>query len=79
MRRLNWPVAILSLLAAMALIGIWASSLLSISLATFTRESVVLFHPSEEMIAATTFLMLGGIVLLSIQVAHIIEELLKGR
>lgn len=76
--KFNWQVTLLFVLLSGMLIGVWLFTLAAIAIETFTREEVVLFHPSEAAIVVATFLMLLGVTLLSIQIARILEHLFKG-
>lgn len=75
--KFNWKTTLFSLAAGAFLIGIWLFTLASIAVATFTRRAVILYEPSEIEIVGATFLMLLGVVITSIQIAGILEQLVK--
>ena len=66
------------LFLATVLIGSWLFALASIAVAEITRGGVVLFRPSNTYIVASTFLMLVGVVLLSIQLVAVVNYLMHG-
>lgn len=78
MKEFNWRLSLVTLVLGLGLIGIWLGSLFPIALATFTRETIVLVRPSDAVLTVTTFIMLLGVALTSIQLAAIIDHVVKG-
>ncbi|GEM_PF-6062030 len=74
----RWSKVLKWITLAALLIGSWLASLMSLTLAEATRGSIVLFHPSDWYIVISTFLMLSGVVLLSIQLVSVINYLMHG-
>lgn len=77
MKSVNWVTVASVLLLGAVLVGAWLVNLVSISLAEITRNGFVLFRPTEGLIVITTFAMLAGVAILSIQVGTVVEHLLK--
>ncbi|MBI2854533.1 MAG: hypothetical protein HYX87_06405 [Chloroflexi bacterium] len=71
----TWRKTIAYAVLALASIGVWISMLASIAIAEMTRGELVLFRPSSAAILVATFLMLAGVVLLSIQIVSILNLL----
>jgi len=79
LKEFNWRLTLAALLVGLGFIGIWVASLFPVALATFTRDTIVLLRPSDAVLATTTFIMLAGVVLTSIQLAAIIDHLMKSQ
>lgn len=77
MKTMNWKLTIGALMAGAAGISVWLFMLVSEAVATQTREDVILIHPTTRIVLFSTALMLTGVVLISIQVARIVEYLMK--
>jgi hypothetical protein len=76
MKKFNWVVALGSIAVSVAMIGLWLMLLSSTALSTITRHSLVIFEePPGSVWAFSTFLMLAGVTIMSIQVAAIGEHL----
>lgn len=77
-RKFNWANALFFLALSGALIAPWVAILLARALSAISRDAIVLFDAPELVVALATLVMLGGVVLFSIQVAAIVEELVHG-
>jgi len=73
-----WGKVVGWLFLATVLIGSWLFALVSIAVAEITRGALVLFRPSNTYIVASTFLMLAGVALLSIQLVAVVNYLMHG-
>ena len=77
--KFNWRRTLAFIVVALLLIGAWLAGLASEALITITRGSFTLFEPTNTYMVVATFAMLLGVVLLSIQVASILEHVIKGK
>lgn len=75
MRKVELSRILLPLLLGALLVGVWLGLVGSISLEVIAGERFVPFHPSEGLLTLATFLMLGGVALMSIEVAALVEAL----
>lgn len=79
MRKFNWPTTLATLVVAAVMVGTWLALQLPISIATITRSALLLYEPSDIQLVGATFVMLGGLSLMSVQVVAIVEELSRER
>ncbi|MBI4295366.1 MAG: hypothetical protein HY669_04280 [Chloroflexi bacterium] len=79
MKKFNWRTALLTIAVAGLLIGSWLFMLVSETLITVSRGRLVMLEPTSTYMVVTTFAMLLGVVLLSIQIASILEYAVKGK
>lgn len=77
--RFNWRRPLAFIAVALLLIAPWLAGLVAEALVTITRGSFSLFEPSNTYMVVSAFAMLLGVVLLSIQVAAILERVIKGK
>lgn len=77
MKSMNWVTVASVLLLGAVLVGGWLAVLGSMSLAEITRNSLVIIHPTEGLIVLTTFAMLAGVAILSIQIGSVVERIIK--
>lgn len=73
----NWKRTLGALVVGAVLIGMWFILETTVPLNAITRGETVIATPPDVAIVAVTFLMLIGVVLVSIQLAAVFEELLK--
>ncbi len=71
---LNWRKTLLVLALAMGAIGAWIFQLASLAISTYTRDSIVLFMPTNRTMLVGTFFMLTGLVFMAIQIVNILEH-----
>ncbi|MBI2305515.1 MAG: hypothetical protein HYU86_12315 [Chloroflexi bacterium] len=69
---------LVTLLMALSAIGGWLFLLSTISLSTITRGGISLLRPSWGDLTLATFAMLGGLALLSIFIASVLDEVMGG-
>ncbi len=75
MREFSWTTALAFLGMGALLVGGWLAILVSVGLNEISRGTLVVFPFSELVFAVATLSMLGGVGLLAIQVANIVEHL----
>lgn len=74
----KWSKVLKWIVVASALIGSYVTALAAIVIKEISRGSIVIFHPSDTYIVVSAFLMLCGVVLLSIQLVSVINFLMHG-
>ncbi|MDP2718456.1 MAG: hypothetical protein U1D67_05995 [Dehalococcoidia bacterium] len=70
----NWKKTLFFASISVITITLWVFWLASLAIATYTRESIVLSTPTNQALVISTFFMLAGLVLLSIQIVNIVEH-----
>lgn len=74
----RWSKVLKWIVLAGALIGSYVVALAAIVMNEVSRGSIVIFHPSDTYLVVSAFLMLCGVVLLSIQLVSVINFLMHG-
>lgn len=74
----RWGATLGWVALSLVCIGVWVSMLGSIIVHEITRGSVTLLEPTEKMLVGASFVMLFGVVLLSIQIVAIVTHLTHG-
>ena len=74
----RWGRALRWLLLSLLMIGNWVFALGVIAISQMTRGSVELLDPPNSYVVISTFIMLAGVVLLSIQLVSVVNHVMHG-
>lgn len=74
----RWSKVLKWIVLAGALISTYVAALAAIVIKEVSRGTIVIFQPSDTYIVVSAFLMLAGVVLLSIQLVSVINFLMHG-